>query len=951
MDEDLPFSRNLVSPTTTLSAGHPQAAHLIIKNMGGHLKHEADRMEYNEQFYAQVAALAVEIPNSAIKEGIRKTLNYHRVHRKTKQEWNQERVRDVHIINEKKGRIEKVGLDQLELHGSVGDYSSFTDVPTDLIPYLRDYVFDSFSDTMRRMNRKHVNFGAIRVLDLCGQLIGDAKLSDLCYQLRRCPLEILNLSKNNVSDKGMTQLASCLRSLGNLEALILQHNNITDSGVEAILQPNTYSPTMRKLDISCNTMGTRAAFWLGRMFRPGCVAALDALYLGGRVGNKGWGDDFIRILVNQLCKKGARPVKVLSYPQAALTPEGVRAIAALVVCAPQLETLNLSHNSLQEPQSRRFLRDAFRVSKSLKNVFLGAGGIRREEREELEVAAASLNAVTWKEKVDLAYNACAVLNVCGKLGHALEVVITNNWQAVKPHDFPVLTPYVATKEDIAAASNANATKNSGDPEKNAEDESAVAASVPIPIPLTFLTSNMRLSSSLASTLAECDNACNYITTLKRSFFACRDWLQENIESYRMVGEQKVVYKKYMAREKAAEKRREYLLITLEKWTSTSLAKIMVGVDGKIRKVREKRARGKQAQAWSKKGKKAGKLNVEAITMGAEELHASYIELADSLQVLIGVSFAIKLQFQEIQSRILSGKQNFDTTRRGAVAKEASKVASKVATLLPYSELLGFASLYIHYIYVAGPEEIERMKKSLIAFERDQKKQADAAAKESKRLLMASVKKIGHRFRVMRPHEIEERNAVLGFDPQERAEEAARIAAELRMREEEEARQRAEALRIRAEEDAGGGEEESDFEEEDSAEEDVESEEEAPEPEKVKVVRERTRFLVPKREMQRKFEGLYTDDLIADKAGTKNAIVAFSRSNRNHIVTRIPFPLNMPSEDLTRQVPVDILIEIEEERIDALQPLSRLDSIRPYIRLQERIRHKKAMNRYQREETL
>ena len=108
-------------------------------------------------------------------------------------------------------------------------------------------------------------------------------------------------------------------------------------------------------------------------------------------------------------------------------------------------------------------------------------------------------------------------------------------------------------------------------------------------------------------------------------------------------------------------------------------------------------------------------------------------------------------------------------------------------------------------------------------------------------------------------------------------------------------------------------------------------------------------MVPKREMQEKYEALYVDDLLTDRTAAKNAILTFSRSNRNHIVRAASFHLKMPSDDLTRQVSVDILVEIEEERSDALAPLMRLDSIRPSIKLAERTRHLKAANKFMREE--
>jgi len=503
---------------------------------------------------------------------------------------------------------------------------------------------------------------------------------------------------------------------------------------------------------------------------------------------------------------------------------------------------------------------------------------------------------------------------------------------------------VATKEDIVRA-----TSNADEDADGRNDIERIAASVPVPVPLVFLTSNMRLQASLTKAMSYVDSTCNYITTLKRNYFLCINWLRENVDGFKMQGDLRVAWKRFQNREAAALKKRDFLLVTLEKWTSISLAKIMVGVDGKIRKVRERQAKGRKAAG--SRVKKAVKVSAESVAMSIDDLHSAYTEVGDFLQVLIGTSFAVKLRYQEIQLALLSGKATFDNSKKGAVAKQASKVKHEVGDMLPYASLLGLASLYIHYIYVSGPEEIDRVKKSIVAFERDKKKQAEVAAKDAKRAHLAGMHKVGPRFRVLRPWEIEERNERLGYDPQERADEAAKLAAEIKQREKEEAEARAEALRIRAEEEAGGAGADSEMEDEDTDEEDEESEEEEKELNGRKVVRERTRFLVPKQEMQKKYGDLFEEDLSADKLGTKNGIVMFSRSNRNHVVTTIPFHLEMPSDDYSRKVPVDILLEVEEERADSLQPLSRLDCIRPFARLQERIRHKKAMNKYIREEAL
>ena len=60
--------------------------------------HESERLEYTEQFYAQVAAQAVSVPHETIDEGIRLSMLRFRKERKTKADWNSERVRDFSVM-------------------------------------------------------------------------------------------------------------------------------------------------------------------------------------------------------------------------------------------------------------------------------------------------------------------------------------------------------------------------------------------------------------------------------------------------------------------------------------------------------------------------------------------------------------------------------------------------------------------------------------------------------------------------------------------------------------------------------------------------------------------------------------------------------------------------------------------------------------------------------------
>ena len=237
-------------------------------------EHEvALRQEYHEQMSAQIAALAVDIPHVSIMDGIESAIMFRRAHRKTKAEWNAERVRDFRVCKDGSDDKAKAAEEELEneieaeLVATAGsDTASSFRVDADPDPFIRDYQFASYKQSLRHLKAKNAPF-SIRVLDLCGQLIGDEKLADVAYSLRRCPLHVLNLSDNNLTDQGMSLLSDVLRSLGQLDDLLLSHNDITDEGVDKIFGAKVYPPHLRKVDLSFNALGPKAAFTLGRMFQ------------------------------------------------------------------------------------------------------------------------------------------------------------------------------------------------------------------------------------------------------------------------------------------------------------------------------------------------------------------------------------------------------------------------------------------------------------------------------------------------------------------------------------------------------------------------------------------------------------------------------------------------------------------------------------------------------------
>eukprot|EP00985_Skeletonema_marinoi_P007981 scaffold3554_cov83-Skeletonema_marinoi.AAC.3 len=68
---------------------------------------------------------------------------------------------------------------------------------------------------------------------------------------------VLDLSHNDIGDTGLQALASSLASNGKVRALLLSHNNFGDKGVEALADSLAHNRALRVLSISGNTAITQ----------------------------------------------------------------------------------------------------------------------------------------------------------------------------------------------------------------------------------------------------------------------------------------------------------------------------------------------------------------------------------------------------------------------------------------------------------------------------------------------------------------------------------------------------------------------------------------------------------------------------------------------------------------------------------------------------------------------
>lgn len=273
-------------------------------------------------------------------------------------------------------------------------------------------------------------------IDLSDQRIGDLNLEKLCEVLPRCPITTLILNGNDLTDKGLIILSKILRSLSRLEDLQLASNYFTDIGIEAIFNKNTYSPTLRSINLAQNILTVNSALYIGSMFKPDCKCSLDSLFLGGKVGRMGWGDDFLRVLVDFLCMSDSRNLRVFSYSEGGLTAAGISTIASLIVCTHSLHTLNISKNPVVDYLAKEHLLNALRINQSIRILYIRQCGLTKYETLMFAEVSKSTTSSTWHESTLLALLTAQELDECTRASYITELNLFNTWQKGSPPPWP-----------------------------------------------------------------------------------------------------------------------------------------------------------------------------------------------------------------------------------------------------------------------------------------------------------------------------------------------------------------------------------------------------------------------------------------------------------------------------------------------------------------------------------
>lgn len=141
--------------------------------------------------------------------------------------------------------------------------------------FYRHYEHSTFKETLLRLNPQHPEYTAIRHIDFCGLQLGDDLMSEFFLHLKHCPVEILSLSNNNITDASLVRFAHVWRDLRHLKSLHLADNKFSDIGLEAMFHADRYSPNLRVLNICRNNIDHRSGYILGTLFLPNRICEVE----------------------------------------------------------------------------------------------------------------------------------------------------------------------------------------------------------------------------------------------------------------------------------------------------------------------------------------------------------------------------------------------------------------------------------------------------------------------------------------------------------------------------------------------------------------------------------------------------------------------------------------------------------------------------------------------------
>nr|AAP92143.1 leucine-rich repeat protein N4C [synthetic construct] len=229
-----------------------------------------------------------------------------------------------------------------------------------------------------RGSHHHHHHGS-QSLDIQSEELSDARWAELLPLLQQpyARLEYLDLNWNDLTEAGMKDLASVLRSNPSLRELDLSNNKLGDAGVRLLLQglldPGT---RLENLDLNESDLTEAGLKDLASVLRSN--PSLRELTLS----NNKLGDAGVRLLLQGLLDPGTRLEK-LDLDQTDLTEAGMKDLASVLRSNPSLRELSLSSNKLGDAGVRLLLQGLLDPGTRLEKLDLNQNDLTEADLKDL----------------------------------------------------------------------------------------------------------------------------------------------------------------------------------------------------------------------------------------------------------------------------------------------------------------------------------------------------------------------------------------------------------------------------------------------------------------------------------------------------------------------------------------------------------------------------------------
>ncbi|KAL3671963.1 hypothetical protein V7S43_002630 [Phytophthora oleae] len=273
---------------------------------------------------------------------------------------------------------------------------------------------DRYVHIVTQTLRSSPNWQALEALDLSGNEIGEKGAYDVGLFLSLQPLlRVLNLSNNLITDRAIIGLAEGLEPNAKLQELLLDHNQVTDAGAKQLYLKAFQANPQRRIRLS-----------VGNPLTSECKVMLAAISqahdLRKRFANEFSLQKRLDLSRKALRQYGAAAIaeelaatpdtrcRCIDLSRNSLGDEGAQAVATLLRTFPALEELDVSFNDIGDDGAialaDALTRNSTLVSFSLHSVLEGSQSKPKLQEKGLCYLARAIQSHKTLVKLDLRNN-------------------------------------------------------------------------------------------------------------------------------------------------------------------------------------------------------------------------------------------------------------------------------------------------------------------------------------------------------------------------------------------------------------------------------------------------------------------------------------------------------------------------------------------------------------------